>query len=143
MLPSLLVDLAITGNPTGLRLTFPVNYREDGQQIAAALTTYSSTPPDPGSGIGHGQGGALARAAIPGGPGAAGRRSPVRVIKAVIGAVLTGVFIAGGVGEVTIGNVGGAILSFVLAVVSAGYAVLVWTYRWSWLAGPRPGKRTG
>jgi len=143
MLPTLIADLAIIGSQAGLSLTFPVAYRADGQQIAAALTTSSPVPPDRGSGVGHGQGGALARGAIPAGPGTAGRSSPGRVIKAVIGAVLTVAFVAGGVGEVTIGNAGGAVLSFVLAVVSAGYAVLAWTFRWRWLAGPRPGKRPG
>jgi len=48
MLPALIADLAIIGSQAGLSLTFPVAYRADGQQIAAALTTSSPVPPDRG-----------------------------------------------------------------------------------------------
>jgi hypothetical protein len=88
-----------------------------------------STPPEPGPGIGELPGSAL--------PRAAGRRSTVRVINVVTWAVLAVVFGAGGVGEVTISNAGGAVVSFVLAVFAAWYAVRVWTFRARWLFGPR------
>ena len=91
------------------------------------------TPPE-GPGIGDGNW--LAGAFDAGGPPTARRRSAVRIINVVIWAVLSAVFCAGGVGEVTIGNVGGAVLSFVLAVFSAWYAVRVWTFRARRLLGP-------
>jgi hypothetical protein len=88
-----------------------------------------STPQGPGPSMRELQGSALARAA--------GRRSAVRVINVVTWAVLAVVFGAGGVGEVTISNVGGAVVSFGLAVFAAWYAVRVWTFRARWLFGPR------
>lgn len=92
-----------------------------------------STPPEPGPSIGELQGSALARAA--------GRRSAFRVINVVTWAVLAVVFGAGGVGEVTISNVGGAVVSFALAVFAAWYAVRVWTFRARWMIGPREWRR--
>jgi hypothetical protein len=68
---------------------------------------------------------------------AARRRSAVRAVNVVTWAVLMAVFAAGGVGEVTIGNVGGAVLTFVLAVFSAWYAVRLWTFRAHRMFGPR------
>jgi len=80
-------------------------------------------------------------ASLPDGPQAAGRRSAVRVINAVVWSVIALVCGAGGVGEITIGNVGGAVVTFVLAVFAAGYAVRVWTFRARWLFGPATRER--
>ena len=59
----------------------------------------------------------------------AGRLSGVRISCGIIWAVIAVILAAGGVGEVTIGNAGGAILSFVVAAGSAWYDVRVWTSR--------------
>jgi hypothetical protein len=42
LVPTLVVDLAIAGSDTGLRLTFPTPCRDEGRQIAAALTPPAS-----------------------------------------------------------------------------------------------------
>lgn len=56
----------------------------------------------------------------------------VRVICGVIWAVLAAVFGAGGAGEAMIGNVGGAVLCWVLAVFAGWYDVRVWMLRARW-----------
>jgi hypothetical protein len=61
--------------------------------------------------------------------GLAARLSGVRISCGIIWAVIALICAAGGVGEVTIGNTGGAILSFVIAAGSAWYDVRVWTLR--------------
>jgi len=57
------------------------------------------------------------------------RLSGVRISCGIIWAVVTAICGAGGIGEVTIGNVGGAIVCFVVAAGSAWYDVRVWTSR--------------
>jgi hypothetical protein len=61
--------------------------------------------------------------------GLAARLSGVRISCGIIWAVIAAICLAGGVGEVTIGNTGGAILSFVIGAGSAWYDVRVWTSR--------------
>ncbi len=64
------------------------------------------------------------------------RRGPVRVINVVIWAVVAAICAAGGVGELTIGNTGGAVLVFVIGAFAAWYGFRVWTFRARWLLGP-------
>jgi hypothetical protein len=42
LMPTLLVDLAVAGSDTGLRLTFPTPCRDEGRRMAAALTAPAS-----------------------------------------------------------------------------------------------------
>jgi len=86
------------------------------------------TPPEPGPGIGDAQGGGAARPF--------GHRSAVRIINVVLWVAVALVCGAGGVGEVTIGNVGGAVVAFAVAVFAAWYAFRVWTFRARWMLGP-------
>ena len=65
------------------------------------------------------------------------RRSAVRIVNVVIWAVLAAIFTAGGFGELTIGNTGGAVVTFVTAAFSIWYAVRLWTFRARWMLGPR------
>jgi hypothetical protein len=69
----------------------------------------SSTSPDPGVGV--------------------RRRSRPRIICAVIWAAVAIVCGIGGVLELTISNLGGAIVSFLVAVLSGWYVYRVWTFR--------------
>lgn len=85
--------------------------------------------PESGSGIGADQDSAFAQAGFPNGMRSSGRLSAVRIISGVIWGVLALIFGAGGVGLVTIGNVAGAVLCFVMAVLAAWYDVRVWTSR--------------
>jgi hypothetical protein len=86
-------------------------------------------PGVPGSGSGDGQGSAAGRSAVPAARRPAGRLSGVRISCGIIWAVMTVILGAGGAGEVTIGNAGGAILCFVVAAGTAWYDVRVWTSR--------------
>jgi hypothetical protein len=61
--------------------------------------------------------------------GLAARLSGVRISCGIIWAVIAVICGAGGIGEVTIGNAGGAILCFVIAAGSAWYDVRVWTLK--------------
>ena len=61
--------------------------------------------------------------------GLTARLSGVRISCGIIWAVIALICAAGGVGELTIGNTGGAILSFVIAAGSAWYDFRVWTCR--------------
>ncbi len=66
----------------------------------------------------------------PVGSGGSGRRlSTVRIVCGVIWAVLALICAAGAIGEVTIHNTGGAIVSGVIAVGSGWYDYRVWTLR--------------
>ena len=69
----------------------------------------SPTPPGPGVGV--------------------RRRSRPRIICAVIWAAVAIVCGIGGVLELTISNLGGAIVSFLIAVLSGWYVYRVWTFR--------------
>jgi hypothetical protein len=57
------------------------------------------------------------------------RRSRPRIICAVIWAAVAIVCGIGGVLELTISNLGGAIVSFLVAVLSGWYVYRVWTFR--------------
>jgi hypothetical protein len=57
------------------------------------------------------------------------RMSVRRIICGIIWAVLTGILAAGGIAELTISNIGGAVLCLVLAVGSGWYDFRVWTLR--------------
>jgi hypothetical protein len=59
----------------------------------------------------------------------AARLSGVRISCGIIWAVIAAICGAGAVGELTIGNSGGAILCFVVAAGSVWYDVRVWTLR--------------
>ncbi|HUJ05070.1 MAG TPA: hypothetical protein VLX31_03060 [Streptosporangiaceae bacterium] len=61
--------------------------------------------------------------------GSARRLSTVRIVCGVIWAAIALTCAAGAIGEVTIHNAGGAILSGVIAVGSAWYDYRVWTLR--------------
>jgi hypothetical protein len=59
----------------------------------------------------------------------AGPLSGVRISCGVIWAVIAVICAAGGIGELTIGIPGGAVLCFLVAAGSAWYDVRVWTLR--------------
>jgi hypothetical protein len=61
--------------------------------------------------------------------GLAARLSGVRISCGIIWAVIALICAAGAVGELTIGNAGGAILCIIVAAGSAWYDVRVWTLR--------------
>ena len=95
----------------------------------------SSTPPEPGFGVQPDTGAtpgpfAVAGAlGLPDGQRASRRRSGFRIACAIIWAAVTIVCGIGGVLELTISNTGGAIVSFLVAVLSGWYVFRVWTFR--------------
>jgi len=93
------------------------------------MGSMSPGPGIPDSGSGDERGSAAGRNAAAAARRPAGRLSGVRISCGIIWAVIAVICGAGGIGEVTIGNAGGAIVSFVIAVGSAWYDVRVWTSR--------------
>jgi hypothetical protein len=62
-------------------------------------------------------------------PAPASRMSRYRIICGIIWAVLAAGIGAGGVGEVSIGNIGGAVVCFVIAIPAGWYDYRIWTLR--------------
>src|SRR5215472_7968144 len=93
------------------------------------MGSMSPAPGMPGSGNGGEQGNAFGRSAASAAPRPGGRLSGFRISCGILWAAIAVILGAGGVGELTIGNAGGAIVCFVIAVGSAWYDVRVWTSR--------------
>jgi hypothetical protein len=95
----------------------------------------SSTPPEPGFGTRPETGTTPGQFAVQGAPGrragqpAIRRRSRPRIVCAIIWAAVAIVCGVGGILELTISNAGGAVVSFVVAVLSGWYVFRVWTFR--------------
>jgi hypothetical protein len=69
----------------------------------------------------------LTKSSLPPGPGP--RMTGYRIVCGLIWAVLAVGIGAGGVGELTIGNIGGAIVCFVIAIPAGWYDFRIWTLR--------------
>ena len=95
----------------------------------------SSTPPEPDFGVQPDPGVTPGQIAAQGflgrrvGQGTVRRRSGPRIICSIIWAAVAVVCGVGGVLELTISNVGGAVVSFLVAVLSGWYVFRVWTFR--------------
>lgn len=94
-----------------------------------AVISVGSTLPEPGPGAEQGGGSALPQAAVSTSPHPIRRLSTPRIICGVIWAFIAIVIGVGGVAEAAIGNVGGAIVCFVIAPLAGWYDVRVWTLR--------------
>jgi hypothetical protein len=93
------------------------------------MASMSSTPPEPDFGVQADTSATPGQFAAQGGQRAARRMSVPRTICGVIWAVIAIICGVGGVLELTISNTGGAILSFVIAVLAGWYDYRVWTFR--------------
>ena len=82
----------------------------------------SSMPPEPGYGEPQPIG-------MPSGPLAGRRMSVSRIVCGITWGLVAVITAVGGVAELTIGVVGGAVLCFVIAVLAGWYDYRVWTVR--------------